>query len=99
MSANHVAIPLELSDGKVIAALITQSDQEEDVALKGFKMSDVTSTITTLAKDIMKPLTNLECDKVNVEFGLSLTLKEGKLVSMLASASGTASVKVNLEFK
>lgn len=99
MSDNYVAIPLELSDGKEIVALATLTDREEEVALKDFKMSDITSSLTTLAKDIMKPLTSLKCEKVNVEFGLSLTVKEGKLVSMLASASGTASVKVNLEFK
>ena len=46
-----------------------------------------------------RPLTTSCQMKFEVEFGLELALKSGKIISMLAEAGATASVKVTLAWK
>ena len=52
-----------------------------------------------LSASLRQAVDGLLPDEVEVEFGLELALKSGKLISMLAEAGATASVKVTLGWK
>jgi hypothetical protein len=52
-----------------------------------------------MAATLRVAVDDLAPDEVQVEFGLELALKSGQLVSMLAEAGATASVKVTLAWK
>ena len=53
-------------------------------------------TIKAVAESVRMGLRDVKPNEVRVEFGLELTLKSGKVLSVLAEVGGTASVKVEL---
>lgn len=67
--------------------------------LKRLQLDDLGQTIQSVADTVREAAKDLVPDELEVEFGLELTLKAGKLTSMLAEASGSASMRVKLIWK
>jgi hypothetical protein len=94
-------IQVQLPTGDVIWANVAV-DGPQNVASTGLQHLDVEElgrTVRGLSASLYQAVDSLLPDEVEVEFGLELALKSGKLISMLAEAGATASVKVTLGWK
>jgi hypothetical protein len=95
------SLQVELPTGEVIWAQVAV-DGPQNVASGGLQRLDVEDlgrTVRGVSATLRAAVDDLVPDEVQVEFGLELALKSGKLVSMLAEAGATASVKVTLAWK
>ncbi|MGW2182429.1 CU044_2847 family protein [Streptomyces sp. NPDC001732] len=52
--------------------------------------------VTSVARSLAEPLRSVRPDEVNVEFGIELTAKAGKVVGLLADGEAKGSIKVTL---
>ena len=94
-------VQVQLPTGEVIWAKVAV-DGPQNVASPGLQRLDVEElgrTIQGLSASLHQAVGGLLPDEVEVEFGLELALKSGKVISMLAEVGATASVKVTLGWK
>jgi hypothetical protein len=94
-------VQVELPTGEVIWARVTV-DGPQNVTSGGLQrldVSDLGQTVRGISASLRQAVSTLTPDEVQVEFGLELALKSGKIISMLAEAGTTASVKVTLAWK
>ena len=94
-------VQVQLPTGEVIWAKV-EVDGPQNVASAGLQRLDVEElgrTVRGLSASLYQAVDSLLPDEVEVEFGLELALKSGKVISMLAEAGTTASVKVTLGWK
>lgn len=59
----------------------------------------VRDTIRVISTEISEAWRHVRPNEASVEFGLSLTVKSGKLTGLLVEGSGAASLKVTLSWK
>ncbi|MFI7067101.1 CU044_2847 family protein [Kribbella sp. NPDC050124] len=98
---NSKSIEVELPTGEVIWARATV-DGPRNVAAHPFHhldMEDFRRTVKGVSATLRQAVGDLAPDETQVEFGLELEVKAGKLVSVLAEAGATATVKVALTWK
>ncbi|HCT80390.1 MAG TPA: hypothetical protein DGG94_08080 [Micromonosporaceae bacterium] len=92
-------VQVELPNGQVIWARVS-TDGPSDVAHTGVQhhlnMDELRVMMAGISETVRSTLENLRPDDIRIEFGLELTVKSGKLISVLAEASSTASVTVSL---
>lgn len=94
-------VQVQLPTGEVIWAKVTV-DGPQNVASTGLQRLDVeelSRTVRGLSASLHQAVDSLMPDDVEIEFGIELALKSGMLISMLAEAGATASVKVTLGWK
>ena len=94
-------VQVELPTGEVIWARVTV-DGPQNVTSGGLQRLDVEDlrrTVRGVSASLREAVEDLVPDEVQVEFGLELALKSGKLISLLAEAGATASAKVILTWK
>jgi hypothetical protein len=94
-------LQVELPTGEVIWARVAV-DGPQNVASGGLQhldVEDLSRTVHGVSTVLRQAVSDLAPDEVEVEFGLELALKSGKLISMLAEAGATASVKITLAWK
>ncbi len=71
----------------------------QDVAKLGLpEFSDVTKMVESVGASFYEALAAIAPKKASVEFGIEVALKSGKLVGLLVDGSGTATIKVTLEW-
>lgn len=94
------ALPLqvELPTGEKIWARVTAEGPANvsSGVLQRLDIEDLRRTVRGVSSSLRQALDDLTPDQLQVEFGLELSLKAGKLTSMLAEAGATATVKVTL---
>ncbi|MBQ1019821.1 hypothetical protein KBX71_18410 [Micromonospora sp. D93] len=91
-------VQVELPTGDLIWAWVAV-DGPTNVAsgvLQKLDVEDLRKTVRGVSTSLPEAVNDLVPDAVQVEFGLELALKSGKLTSVLAEAGATASVKVTL---
>lgn len=91
-----VTVKLSTGDEAVVSVLI-DTDQEELVATNIFNISDAMGSMKTLLSDIKGEIKELGIKGGTLECSLGFTVKEGKLVSVLASGSVSGAIKVTLK--
>jgi hypothetical protein len=94
-------VQVELPTGEVIWARVTV-DGPQNVASGGLQRLDVEDlrrTVRGVSATLRQAVDDLAPDEVEVEFGLELALKSGKIISLLAEGGATASAKVTLTWK
>jgi hypothetical protein len=95
------AVQIKLPTGEVIWARVAV-DGPRNVASSGLKhlnVDDLCQTVHGVSETLKKAVGSLAPDEIEIEFGLELALKSGMIVSMLAEAGATASIKVTLNWK
>jgi hypothetical protein len=68
-------------------------------ALQRLDLEELSRTVHGVSTTLRQAVGDLAPDEIEVEFGLELALKSGMVISMLAEAGATASVKVTLAWK
>lgn len=93
-------VPLTLADGKTIQVEATALGGSEDVAdiTKALSLEQVTDTIQGIAQSVHSTLRSINPDKATVEFGIQVALESGTLTALLVKGTGTANLKVSLEW-
>uniref|UniRef100_UPI001EF5DC6E CU044_2847 family protein n=1 Tax=Frankia sp. CIT1 TaxID=2880974 RepID=UPI001EF5DC6E len=65
-------------------------------ALRRLAIDDLRETVEGVTQSVAQALRRVRPDEVSVEFGVELAVKTGKLTSVLAEGSSTASIKLTL---
>lgn len=94
-------VQVELPTGEVIWARVTV-DGPQNVTSGGLQhldVEDLRRTVRGVSATLREAVDDMVPDEVEVEFGLELALKSGKIISLLAEAGATASAKVTLTWK
>jgi hypothetical protein len=63
-----------------------------------FDLANVSGTLEGVAQAVRSGLANVRPDRVTVELGIDLAVKNGKLTAMLVEGEASASLKVTLEW-
>lgn len=91
-------VEVELPTGDVVWVR-AESTGPTDVAVTGplrLDAEQLRSTVRGVAASLRGALEDLVPDQVQVEFGLELAVKTGKLTSILAEAGGKSTIKLTL---
>lgn len=93
-------LPIQLPSGDTVWARVETAPGPRDMANTGvaaaLKAEGFPETIKAVAESVRMGLRDIKPNEVRVEFGVELTVKSGKVLSVLAEVGGTASVKVEL---
>jgi hypothetical protein len=92
-------IKARTADGKIIHVQATMLGGEEDVAGGVMSFDGVADALQEVSKIIAITISSVKPEKASVEFGLEIAVESGKLTAMLVKGSGTASLKVKLEWQ
>ncbi len=98
MPTRQELVPVKLANGTQIRVAATMLGGEEDVAFKLLSFDEVTNTIEGIAGSLNAALQKVKPKKASVEFGLEVAVESGKLTSLLVNSSGTATLKITLEW-
>jgi Trypsin-co-occurring domain 1 len=98
MTTRQAVIPVMLANGTEIRVAATMLGGEENVAFKLLSFEEVTNTIEGIADSLNAALQKVKPKKASVEFGLEVAVESGKLTSLLVNGSGTATLKITLEW-
>jgi NTP-dependent ternary system trypsin peptidase co-occuring protein len=97
----------DLGQGRVIQveARTPALSPEADVGLldtikkrENLPFDGVTGSIEAIAERVTAALANVKPDKATVEFGIDVALETGGLTGLLAKGSGSAALKITLEW-
>ena len=91
-------VPVRLADGTVVRVQATALGGEEDVAFGVKSFEDVRKAVEGIAGEFGEVFKAVGPRKASVEFGVEVALESGKLTALLVKGSGTASMKVTLEW-
>jgi|SRR3954447_12641647 hypothetical protein len=99
MNDETTVVQAELPGGGTLAIRAVDLGGAQDVAGgDSLRFEDVADTVRQIAASIGQALKEAAPDKASVAFGLEIAVKSGKLVSLLADASGKATLSVTLEW-
>lgn len=90
-----------LEDGTIVYIQATALGSEEyisDISDKLLPFTQVTGTIKGIAKSVVDTLKEVKPRSASVEFGLEIGVESGQLTTMLVKGSGTANLKITLEW-
>ncbi len=97
------AIPIKLENGKFLYIEVSEDLElsllEEKVCGKNIlQSSEVIETIKGFSQELSETLNTSFPDKALLSFGFNIEVKEGKLVTLLASGKASASINIALEW-
>jgi hypothetical protein len=108
VNGSNEIVRADLGNGRVIeveARTIRDLDPERDVGildkLRGrepLSFDGVTGSIEAIADKVTASLTRVRPDKATVEFGIDIGVETGGLTGLLAKGSGSATLKITLEW-
>lgn len=88
------------AEGTEFYAEIADTGGPETVNLDDLLSFDgVRETIQAIAESVTKAWEHVKPSEATIEFGLSLTAKQGKLTGLLVEGGGTATLNVTLAWK
>jgi hypothetical protein len=99
MASRTELVKVKTASGKTIGVEAMLIGGEEDVAAGMLSFDGVADALDEISRTIVKALDSAKPKKATVEFGLEVALESGKLTAMLVKGSGTASLKVTLEWE
>jgi hypothetical protein len=90
---------VQLSNGQTVHAEVAELGGERNVGISIFSFEGVANAIEEISRTITETLKKVEPRKATVEFGVDLALESGNLTALLVKGTGTASLKVTLEWE
>jgi len=91
-------IPVDVDGQTILVAATVRGGEEEIAALSMPSFHGVQEGIEHIATAVSHALTRVAPDRATVEFGCEVALEAGHLTAMLAKGSGSASLKITLEW-
>jgi hypothetical protein len=87
-----------MSDGTTVHIQVTPVGGNEDVALTAVSFEGIRESMLSIAHEVGEVLTEVRPTKASVEFGLEVGIQSGQLIAFLVKGTGTATLKVTLEW-
>ena len=91
-------IKIALKDGSFIRAEVASFGDNEDVGLAGVSFEGVGKSLKAIAEEIGEVLADIKPSRASVEFGLEIGMESGQLISVLVKGTGSATLKVTLDW-
>ncbi|MDQ2714734.1 MAG: hypothetical protein M3Z08_07500 [Chloroflexota bacterium] len=98
MAEGMEIMPIELEGGKIVYAQVTSLGGKQQIGYDLAQFKEFTETMGEIAESIVTNLKKAKPRRGSVEFGLELGVESGKLTALLVKGSGTASMKITLEW-
>lgn len=98
---NDEVIEIQLDNGAIALARVAAVDgggATKTSALSQFKFSEIGKTLGGLAETLKASLEKAAPDKVTVQLGIELVVKNGALSGLLVDGQGKGSLAVTLEW-
>ena len=89
-------IPVQVNDDITVMVEAKDLGGEQDVSTLSFQQ--VTDTIEAVTQAIATSIDKVKPDKATVEIGFDITVKSGKLTTLIVEGSGKANLKLTLEW-
>jgi len=91
-------IPIELSDGSTIEVECIVSGEQPKSIFKSAKLKPVLDKISTLASDLKEAVGSASPDKLTVEMGVVIGIKDGALTALILKGNADINLKITLEW-
>jgi hypothetical protein len=88
----------KLANGTEIRISTTRLGGEADVAGRVPQFTEFTEALEGIAESVVGSLRKIKPRNASVEFGVEIGLESGKLTALLVQGTGTANLKVTLEW-
>ncbi len=98
MTSRQQIVPVQLPDQVKSQVEATVLSGEEDVSFRVQSFQGVIDAIESIASAMDTALKKVQPDKASVEFGLEMAIESGELTALLVKGSGTANLKISLEW-
>lgn len=93
-------VKADLGDGRIIAVEVQNVDPEMPVGIGDTLSFDgVGDSIEAIAQRITGSLQRINPKRASVEFGVDVGVESGALTALLVKGTGTATLKVTLEWE
>jgi hypothetical protein len=88
-----------LEDGSEFLMEVSRMEGREKVADEGvFQANSLLNSIKGISGMFARTLTEIGPEKFEIEFGIEVSVKSGKLLALLCNGEGKANLKVKLEW-
>src|SRR2546426_10031477 len=91
-------VEAKLEGGQIIRIQATSLGGQERVGIDLPSFKEVTDAVEGIAQSVMTTLAKVKPRKATVEFGLEIGLESGKLTAIIVKGSGTANLKITMEW-
>jgi hypothetical protein len=86
-------------DGAPFAIQVaTLTANEKDIVSEPLPFKEVTDSIESIARAVLKTLERVKPSKAVVEFGIEIAASEGKLITVVVKGDAKANLKITLEW-
>ena len=89
-------IPVKVNNDITVMVEAKDFGGEQDVSTLSFQQ--VTDTIEAVTEAIATSINKVKPDKATVEIGFDITVKSGKLTTLIVEGSGKANLKLTLQW-
>jgi Trypsin-co-occurring domain 1 len=98
MAEDMEIVPIELEGGKIVYAQVTALGGKQPIGYDLAQFKEFTETLGEIAESIVTNLKKAKPRRGSVEFGLEIGVESGQLTALLVKGTGTASMKITLEW-
>jgi Trypsin-co-occurring domain 1 len=98
MESRTTIVPVLLPNGKEIRVEATLLPGEEEVSFKALPAEQIFDAVEGIAQAVGATLQKVKPRKASVELGLEVGLESGNLTALLVKGTGTANLKLTLEW-
>lgn len=99
MESRTELVSVRLTDESTVLVEATMRGTDQDIALQELSFDDVRASIRGIARELGGVFAEVKPQKASVEFGLELAVESGALTALLVKGTGTASMKITLEWQ
>ena len=96
MESHTRIIPVKVNDKITVMVEAKDFGGEQDVSTLSFQQ--VTDTIEAVTQAIATSINNVQPDRATVEIGFDITVKSGKLTTLIVESSSKANLKLTLQW-
>ncbi len=96
MESRTRIIPVKVNDDITVMVEAKDLGGEQDVSTLSFQQ--VTDTVEAVTVAIATSINKVKPDKATVEIGFDITVKSGKLTTLIVEGSGKANLKLTLQW-
>ena len=98
MELRTTIVPVLLPNGKEICVEASLLPGEEEVSFKALPAEQIFDAVDGIAQAVVTTLQKVKPRKASVELGLEVGLESGQLTALLVKGTGTANLKLTLEW-
>jgi hypothetical protein len=96
----NALVKVDMGDGRLVTMEVRNVNPERPVGIRDVLSFDgVAASIEAVADRVSGALDRVKPDRAAVEFGVDVGVESGMLTGLIAKGTGTATLKVTLEWQ